>query len=1406
MQSTAHAGRKKKAGEPAPAHAVYSKTGEALTVPVTPGEVAKAQAEELERVVGLLEGTVKAEPLDEVHNLITELAARTGEPSDDFLYGKRMKETIELPDPRKDRRGLIRRLEEVERNQTSPPPLEGLSPEERDLVLAHMDSYIRVQVDREGGIAFLTDTYMLPAPIARKREKYAELFRKVLESGNPDSISAAMGCWNALKTSFEEGIDTGLRAQYYHKTGDHEVAQVGDELARQYNDIAKELYARLGLLAAGMHPYSEKFQESVYRTESMMGRARRLNSRIQDLQALSASMRLTGKRAMERIEAEIKRSDSYYNVLEVEAYKGIKNEIERAQTSMRSLSSAGIERIPTEGMDGLTAREQETLQYVLSLSAQLEFMAWKADLRGLEKELQQASAESRSPRTPLSAPKLSKLSAAQLTRENRDKVRDLSYRAKRHVDLMKDFVNSLDPGLLSKDEKKEYMKRFESLKGGAETGEESLASLDEALAGGAPSTGKKGEAVPEGMDARARLWEALAKEGFKCDKVEERYRQLEVHIAGEDDSVSPFVAASAAVGLLEKGLKALDKLEKKGFGDDFEVVGEAADLRGELGIALEQNKQLVAALEAETGPVGSLKKGLHTLREKLGMDQMESQSGLEVTTVPELEAAARDVNKVMGSLAALVGERAMEKEAQDPNNPWHVQAAAYTKMYTLRYSLAVLAGGAAAGGIFGGAFFRSPAGAWAGAKVGANIARWIVVAAGAGIELEAAYRYSSGMERERALEDMQLGATYLAFGLFGGPVRLLSSPLQLGIAGGVALPNALLLPKHIEEGAYMDVAADVAYVAMGTTAFIRTATGAFRMIKLGKGVLPANTASVATASGVARVPLGTRVAERMERVHRMGYSASMVGMNAAFSGIVNRAEILGAIEDGNYGAAASIMGKGFTHFTREMVAFDFVIFGVGWGTVKGVWKGGVRAGELVGVQRAAGAAGRAGVRAGKAMKLPEAAAAAKEAGKYVYRATIPKAKAKLVRFVHNTGVFENVAEFASEAGLEQTVEANARLLELTFVSGGEKTLSAGYVKKFLGLKSSEYARKIAVEINRGWKNARAAFSKARSSNAWKWAGRRMKGRGKGVGQAVALQSLVAYHIWASTEEENNAKEFGRLLTLSELNFIEPLLSGPNEEAMLSQVEPGKLYAAMGLVREISDEIEEASHGERLTMQSEGEKPSGLFFLDASLLKFGRDAKKRKWLLSACALALLMEGKEATKGEISRLAAEVQNAAARNRINLAYRPLRQKKGAAYSTHFGTVVFMASALLRVRPDEFGHAYSSFSKMQGKKKPQGILQDYAITSIYAATAYGKGEGVSIPLLRLSPTAAIADYRRDAEWHTRAALSLFEGTRETPHYNKFGWQLLFALGSLGKTGPSRKEIDDAFANANGKVLLWGK
>ncbi|MBN2122288.1 hypothetical protein JW721_04515 [Candidatus Micrarchaeota archaeon] len=1120
--------------------AVYSKSETAMGESLISGEESALVRSEAARIISQLEGE-GVDITDAGYLLIQKMNVKKGVPSDEFMDGTRLQEVVELPNPKEDREHFARKLSEFAQAQQELPP------EER--------SHIHVEVLEKEGIAIITNTFFLPAPILKKKEEFAQLFRDIEKTGNAESLLCAIGCWSALKASVQKSLELSYRVEYYGRAGERRLAMLGEELVSIHREVAKETYSRLKLLSEGTSPDSAAITNSAMRTEELMKKEKRIYSKIEEIQLSALSNRLLGKWAMNRIEAGIK--EGYYTQLEVAAYEGVKREIELLSQSMRSLSTAGIQKVLTKGMEGLNSKEKEAFEKLESLVAHLEFIAYKADMHELDERMHKESHEyMQSPRTPLSNyAKLSKMPMSQLAMPNIERVEEISFRAKKHTEMLKKLVGSLED--LTHAEKSKYKKEIDSL-----------------------------------------------------------------------------------------------------------------------------------AQELETGVLSSL------------------------------EAASAKADRVLGGIEALLGERVLEKRAADKDNPWNVRASSYVKIYSLRYSLEVIAASAAAGGAIGGFATRSPGGVWAGAKVGAKVGGLIVASAGAFLTGEAMYHYLAGEgNMEQAVEDMRIGSTYLAFGLLGAPMKALSIPVKLATGGGLVASNSLLIYEHLKAGRYWEVPEDVAYVALGSVAFIRTATGVFRAIRLAE---PAESLAIANASGAAKIKIGTKLAERMVKVHKAGYSPVWVGVNAGFATLGNWGEISESIDKGNYNVALSQLGRGFVDMTRGMVTFEFALAGVAGGA-----RGGVR----------------------------------------FFSARISSANARAVAILQKTGLFERVSDMAYGAGFEASgTEASARLLQLTFAEG---RVSARYVQEYLGLKSLSEAGKISEAINSDWKLARTLLSKGKKAGkAWERFSakveRAAKSRKARFGKAALLVGAVYYLEKRSVEEQLNAKALEQVITPYEFEFISSAFASANARIKVSEVGQEDFYNAVGIAKEISDEVDAGAGS-----------PS---------LQFGMDSQKRLWVLSACAYALLLNGQKATKARISSLASKVHDATQENGISLVYRPVAQReKGGSYSTHFGSVAMMASMLLRDGVQGFSDAYSYVSAA-GEQPPEFL--DYAITSMYAASIYDKGY----------------------EWGSEAASSVFDATRETPEHATLGWELLFALGALNSPTPSKREVEGAFAASRRQAALWGE
>jgi hypothetical protein len=263
-----------------------------------------------------------------------------------------------------------------------------------------------------------------------------------------------------------------------------------------------------------------------------------------------------------------------------------------------------------------------------------------------------------------------------------------------------------------------------------------------------------------------------------------------------------------------------------------------------------------------------------------------------------------------------------------------------------------------------------------------------------------------------------------------------------------------------------------------------------------------------------------------------------------------------------------------------------------------------------------------------------------------------------------------------------------------------------------------------------------------------------------------MASVIAYGASSELKGQSRLADLESVMTSYEFEFVASTFKGKKPDAGVSSFSESDFYDAVGTCNEISDDIDEGIHP------------------GSPLLKFGGDAEKRKWVLYACAHALLISGQKATRNRISALALSMQDTLTSNGISLTYRPQKSWEGrTAYSTHFGTVVMMAATLLREGKQGFSDAYSFASSSMGKKPPRAFL-DYAITSIYASSVLEKGY----------------------EWGAEAAAYIYEETRNTSNHNKLGWELFFAFGPLPSSTPAPDEVADAFSSARSNLNFWGQ
>ncbi len=640
----------------------------------------------------------------------------------------------------------------------------------------------------------------------------------------------------------------------------------------------------------------------------------------------------------------------------------------------------------------------------------------------------------------------------------------------------------------------------------------------------------------------------------------------------------------------------------------------------------------------------------------------------------ELKSISNGLTKVLLDAEMILSERYLEKKASDKDNPWNVRTSAYIKLYALNHSLEIIGAGLAVGGIAGGAATRSPAGAWAGAKAGALVGSRIVALAGTFVTAEAMHRYCAGVgDLNQALEDMRLGVTYMAFGLIGGaPVAALSTPVKVIAGGGVAATSGVLLYNDLKRGNYWEIPADVAYLAIGTVAFVRVAGGLFRAVRLSTPLK--SSMVIANSSGVAKVALkGLRKVEGITtRALKVGYTPTWIGMNAAFGGFGNWNNISTAIDGGHYGVAFRYLNRGFADMTRGMVGFDFALFGVG------------------------GSLAKAGAK--PALRLAKAGA---QPALRFFRVSVPAAQAKTVNFLASTGLYERVSRLAQKAGANTfKAQTNSRILELAFASKGKAT--AGYVQATLNLESRAAARGISTEINSSWRSAKSFLAKGKSAGkaAWRRVGKNMK-RAAGSraarlaargAQGGVLVGIVGYHEFHNAKNEKRAAELDYLINKQESQFINYLLAAARPDFGTPQLEMLKLVEAMGIINEISNAVDEGTHP--LAIQ----------------LEMGGDLEQRKKILLSGALALMMNGKKVTDINLTNLLSKMDVLSARTGIKLEL-----------DTPIGTMALLGSIALKEGADSFAEAYNSMALGIAPNERFAFL-DYAAASYYCASSLGR------------------------------------------------------------------------------------
>ena|GEM_PF-3996232 len=640
-------------------------------------------------------------------------------------------------------------------------------------------------------------------------------------------------------------------------------------------------------------------------------------------------------------------------------------------------------------------------------------------------------------------------------------------------------------------------------------------------------------------------------------------------------------------------------------------------------------------------------------------------------TVPgEFSKVSKELGTFMEGVEQVLGERHLEGVAEDEQNPWNVRTTAYTKLYVLSHSLEILGVSTAIGAAAGGVGTRSPAGAWAGAKAGAGAGSLIVAAAGAFVTADAMHRYLSGTgDLEQAIEDMKLGSTYMLFALGGGPIKAISTPVALIAGSSVAIASTVLAWEHVKRGSYFDVAADVAYIAIGSVAFLRVAGGAFRAIRLATP-LKSSTMVIANSTGVASVALKARdrAIAITTRAMKVGYSPKWIAMNALFGGGSQWYEISTAIENGNYGIALRQLNRGFAELTRGMVAFDFAIMGVAGSTMGLTWNA-----------------------------LKKGAAVAPR----YFRLSVPQAQAGTVQLLAAEGLYEEVTALAFSAGAKTfRAKTNAQILELAFASEGK--VSTGVVQATLGIESRAAASKISSKISTRWREAKTlmARGKAAGKAAWKKTGKLIKrasktraGRIAAHGaKGAALLGVFAYIEAGNAEDKKLNKELARLTNNQELQFMRYMIDNHLEEYGLPEIKEQAVLQAMNLINKISDEVNDGVHPLSLQLDMDG------------------DIEKRKRFLVGGALALIMEGKEPTDKNLSALSSDMLGLFTKTGITLDV-----------LTPVSTVALLGAISLHEGTGKFANAYTEMSQNVPKNDRPAFL-DYAVSSYFCASRLGR------------------------------------------------------------------------------------
>jgi hypothetical protein len=570
----------------------------------------------------------------------------------------------------------------------------------------------------------------------------------------------------------------------------------------------------------------------------------------------------------------------------------------------------------------------------------------------------------------------------------------------------------------------------------------------------------------------------------------------------------------------------------------------------------------------------------------------------EFSTPEKLASFSSDIVQICFDMEVLLSEKYETRKMKNPNLETSTRAASFIKVYTLRNALEIIGASALFGGAVGGLGTRSFQGAVAGAKVGWEVGGLLVGSAAIFNSAEAVSRYYSAPDdegRQIAINDLRFSATYIPFAISGGAFGAVGGVVgRAGVmagrvatgAGGAATAgaNAFLMWDDIRMGRYLEIPTDVAYVAVGSVAFVRTLRG-FVPVKLSKDL--GKTGLVSASGKIFRSAIKEDIYAIAARPLKAGYSPLWVGVNAGFSLAFSLPQVYATLDgmgaDG-IGIAISHFSNQFSEITRGMVTFDFLLSGLG---------------------------------------TP-------------IRIAIAAKDAKYVAALASEGFVEEISQHAAKGGARlATGETKALMLDICFKTRGK--VSADYVRETLGMtgeNAAEEASAISSLVNKRWDEVRRGFAGGKAQSEF-WSkfrdrmedaatARKAAAKHSKAGTVVLLGALAAWEL-KNVSAKTHDVQLSDLFTEQETDFVNMWLGAADPKGKSPSAKQAALLEAVGTVNSLSAQIDAGDHPLAQELEFEGEEST------------------RKHFLVSCAFAMIMSGKSVEDPALSELAKKAMEA-------------------------------------------------------------------------------------------------------------------------------------------------------------------